>query len=203
MSAGKDGPRDWDKEMAEIDKIIASGGGAAPAPVVKAGKSGGQSPAPGGGAPAAGARTSRRDAIFTWLRLTLGLAVGIGMTQWPYTHGCGLPLAGYLGGVATVIAAAWWSMVSSWKSRSGFAHFLSVALLFWGAALAAREVLPRIGYAKQAAGWRCEAPRPAPAPTRGAPLAPQPAPAGGAAAAPQPAPGPAPAAPTADSTKRF
>jgi hypothetical protein len=46
-------------------------------------------------------------------------------------------------------------MLSSWKSRSGFAHFLSVALLFWGTALGAREVLPRIGYARDRAAWQC------------------------------------------------
>src|SRR5256886_12484119 len=26
----------------------------------------------------------------TWARVVLGLLIGIGMTQWPYTHGCGL-----------------------------------------------------------------------------------------------------------------
>jgi hypothetical protein len=62
-------------------------------------------------------------------------------------------------------------MVSSWKSRSGVAHFLSIALLFWGVALGAREVLPRIGYAKTGAPWQCgdqpgrRAPAPAPQPT--------------------------------------
>src|SRR2546430_15063112 len=25
----------------------------------------------------------------TWARVVLGLLIGIGMTQWPYTHGCG------------------------------------------------------------------------------------------------------------------
>ena len=102
--------------------------------------------------------SGRYATLFTWLRLTLGLAVGVGMTQWPYTHGCGLPLAAYLAGVATVIVAALWSVVSSWRTRSGFAHFLSIALLVWGGALAAREVLPRIGYAKQSAPWSCPAP---------------------------------------------
>jgi hypothetical protein len=106
------------------------------------------------------------------------------MTQWPYTAGCGLPLAAYLAGVAAVIVAALWSMVSTWRTRLGFAHFLSIALLLWGAALAAREVLPRIGYAKQPAAWLCTAaPAPAPAAPATAPQTP---------AQPQPQPQPQP-----------
>ena len=66
-----------------------------------------------------------------------------------------MELYGYLAAVGGVIVASFWSMVSSWKSRSGFAHALSIVLLFWGAALAAREVLPRIGYAKSTATWEC------------------------------------------------
>ena len=99
----------------------------------------------------------RHTPFFTWVRLLLALGLGIGMTQWPYTHGCGLELDAYLVGVGTVIVASFWTMLSSWRSRSGFAHFLSAALLFWGIALGAREVLPRIGYARQGASWICRA----------------------------------------------
>jgi hypothetical protein len=77
------------------------------------------------------------------------------MTQWPYTHGCGLPLYGYLAAVGGVIVASFWSMISSWMSRSALAHALSVVLLFWGIGLAGREILPRIGYAKETANWEC------------------------------------------------
>lgn len=177
----KDGPRDWDKELADIDKLIDAG----PAPAAAPPKKGGPPPrAPsgsggGGGASAGGSRMAamRYTALFTWIRLILALGLGLGMTQWPYTHGCGLPLYGYLAAVGAVILASSWSLVSSWHSRSGFAHFLSIALMFWGGALAAREVLPRVGYARESAGWECRAP-----------------------AARQPAVGPAipPAAPRAD-----
>jgi hypothetical protein len=71
-------------------------------------------------------------------------------------------------------------MLSSWKSRSGLAHFLSVALLFWGTALGAREILPRIGYSRQSASWTCRAApvqvSPAPTPQAPAPTTPAPAP---------------------------
>ena len=156
----KGGPRDWDKELAEIDKLIAAG--PAPTPPVPAGKAGAaprQAAKSSGGEPSAvgGGRLAalRYSATFTWIRLILALVLGIGMTQWPYTHGCGMPLYGYLAAVGGVIVASFWSMVSSWKSRSGLAHALSVVLLFWGFGLAAREVLPRIGYAKQVATWEC------------------------------------------------
>ena len=162
MSKGER-PRDWDKEMANIDRIIATGPPAsAPAPAPA------QPPtlaqvARAPSAPAAAPRgavgwVGRYAVLFTWVRLALGLSLGAAMTQWPYTHGCGLPLFVYLGAVLAVLVAGAWSLVSSWKTRSAFAHFLAIALIIWGGVLAAREVLPRIGYAKQAAEWICAAP---------------------------------------------
>ncbi len=170
MSKG-DASRDWDKELAAIDKLMAAppASAAVPAPAPAAGRAragGAEAPVRGGGGGAPG----RYARLFTWVRLVLGLALGAAMTQWPYTHGCGVPLFAYLGGVAAVLVAALWSTVSSWRTRSAVAHFLSLALFVWGAFLAAREVLPRIGYAKQAAEWVCRAPArpaaPAPAPSR-------------------------------------
>lgn len=158
MSPG-DPPRDWDKELAEIDKLIAAGAGPVPAGAPAVQRAGG----PGGGAPARSpvgpssvADVGRRAILFTWLRVVLGVLLGAGLTQWPYERSCGLPLFGYLGGVAALVAVALSALASSWKSRSGFAHVLSVGLLFWGSTLAALEVLPRIGYAKQSAAWLCE-----------------------------------------------
>jgi hypothetical protein len=164
----KDGPRDWDKELAQIDKLIGQGGAEAPAPVPAQRGKGASAPA-GLAAPAPAAGRKPHTSLTTWLRLLLALLLGAGMTQWPYTHGCGIPLLGYLVAVGTVIIASFWSMVSSWRSRSGLAHFLSIGLLFWGTFLGAREVLPRVGYAKDTATWFCAerpAPRaPAPRPT--------------------------------------
>jgi hypothetical protein len=161
VSADKGGPRDWDKELAEIDKLIESGPkapaqvpakkGAAPAPS-RPSASSGSAPAPGGRL-----ANFRYSTTMTWVRLVLATLVGVGMTQWPYTHGCGMELYGYLAAVGGVIVASFWSLVSSWKSRSSLAHGLSIVLLFWGSALAAREILPRIGYAKTAATWECPA----------------------------------------------
>jgi len=176
-------PRDWDKELAQIDKLIATGGGqqsppaaappGAPAPAAR-----GRAPAP---APAA-AGPRPRSVVFTWVRLLLGLAVGVGITQWPYERGCGLLLFGYLGAVAGVIVAGLWSTISSWRTRSAFAHVLSLGLVAWGAILGAREVLPRVGYARSSAAWFCSA---TPAPARRSQAAPAPDPASATPAKPQ------------------
>jgi hypothetical protein len=148
--------RDWDKEMAEIDKILAAEPAGPPASPVPAGKAARAPAAPApGAAPARPGGLGKYARLFTWVRLTLGLLLGAAMTQWPYTHGCGLPLFAYLGGVLAVLVAALWSTVSSWKTRSGFAHALSLGLFVWGGFLAAREILPRVGYAKEAAEWTC------------------------------------------------
>lgn len=143
--------RDWDRELAEVDRLLnqlpthqADQAAAAAAAAKRA-------PA----APAQPAGTSSRQWIGTWARVALGLLIGIGMTQWPYTHGCGFKLFVYLGGVLTVIVAGTWSSLTSWKRRMGAAHIFSQGLVIWGLILAAREILPRIGYAKDAATWFC------------------------------------------------
>jgi hypothetical protein len=77
------------------------------------------------------------------------------MTQWPYPHGCGLPLAEYLGAVAMVLVAGAWIAVASWRLRNPPSHILALLLLLWGIALAAGQVLPRIGYAAERWTWQC------------------------------------------------
>src|SRR5690242_20353560 len=92
----------------------------------------------------------------TWIRVVLGVLIGIGVAPgvWPYSHGCGLRVMFYLLGVATVIAAGVWAGVSSWRRRLGFAHVISQVLIIWGVLLMTREVLPRVG-AKPEAPWLC------------------------------------------------
>jgi hypothetical protein len=148
------GPRDWDKEMADIDKVIAKGGGVPTqgnAPVTRS---------TSGAAVAGGAGGGRLAVATTWFRVILGLLLAVAITQWPYANACGLNLAMYLGAIATVIVAGLWSTVSSWNRRLGFAHLLSLGVLLWGLVLGAREVLPRIGYARQVRSWTCDAPVP-------------------------------------------
>jgi len=145
------GPRDWDKELADIDKVIAKGGGVPAQGNAPATRTTASSVMTGGGS------GGRLAVATTWFRVILGLLLAVGITQWPYANACGLNLAMYLGAIATVIVAGLWSTVSSWNRRLGFAHFLSLGVLLWGLVLGAREVLPRIGYSKQVRTWSCDA----------------------------------------------
>jgi hypothetical protein len=146
--------RDWDKELAAIDKVMAK----APAPPAR------QAALPSG-APAAqpAPRTQaeapiaigRKAALFTWIRVLLAVAVAAGMTQWPYANACGAGLLLYLGAIGGVVLAGLWSTVTSWRARMGLAHSIALLVTLWGFILAAATVLPRIGYAKTAAVWWC------------------------------------------------
>ena len=140
--------RDWDRELAEVDRLLNQ----LPTHQAEQAAAATKRAAAPPSARAPGQPTSRAG---TWARVGLGLLIGIGMTQWPYTHGCGLKLFIYLGGVFTVIVAGVWSGLSSWKRQMGLAHILSQGLVIWGLVLAAREVLPRVGYASDAATWFC------------------------------------------------
>ncbi|HQR16975.1 MAG TPA: hypothetical protein PK948_01320 [Gemmatimonadales bacterium] len=143
-----DQPRDWDKELAAIDKVMAKGGGA-PSSV----------PAQrGGGAPAAapGRSLSRRTTITTWIRAALGILVAVAVLQWPYAHRCGLGLVLYLGSAATVAVAGAWTMIVSWSRRQGWAHLVGLGVFLGGLALVATVLLPRFGYTATVLPWLCE-----------------------------------------------
>ncbi len=126
--ADREKERDWDKEMAEVDRLLKKLPDADP-----------------------------REWLGTWAKVGLGVLVGIGVAPgvWPYSHGCGLRLIFYLLGVTTVVAAGLWASVASWRRRLGFAHVVSQVLIVWGILLLTREVLPRIGSADAAALWLC------------------------------------------------
>ena len=89
----------------------------------------------------------------------LATLLGVGLTfMWPYQRTCGTGLYGYLASIGAFGLASMWSVAWSWRSRKAAVHFLSIALLGWSAFLAAREILPRVGYAKTVAIWECPAP---------------------------------------------
>ena len=152
--------RDWDKELAKIDKHMASVSddqllerkasgtpqGARSADV--------NAPASGGALPAKWGGTS-------WgvlLRASLAVAVAVGVPFWPYASSCGFWLAGYLATITVMLTAGAWAALAAWRARMGRAHVVALLVIAWGASLAAREVLPRIGYAKDLARvhWTCQ-----------------------------------------------
>jgi hypothetical protein len=159
--------RDWDAEMAKIDRQIeatanlppARSAGALPAPAGErrspsrlAGDTAAKAPA----APVHGTPTGRALAV---ARVVLSVALGVGILFWPYADRCGLGLAAYLGAVGVVVAGGVWSAVWTWRHRTPKSHVLALALVLWGLALAAAQVLPRTGYAKpdsmHPASWSC------------------------------------------------
>jgi hypothetical protein len=147
--------KDWDKELAKIDKQLESVSDAQLFPETKPAPT-----APGKtAAPVAGSSVAAsREAARSWpaiLRLTLAVALGVAILFWPYDNRCGAGLAGYLVAVTAVFGAGVWSAVWTWRHRAARAHTLSILLIGWGLLLGATEVLPRIGYAKQVLTWSC------------------------------------------------
>ncbi|HEV2749517.1 MAG TPA: hypothetical protein VGV12_03225 [Gemmatimonadales bacterium] len=157
--------RDWDKEMAEVDRLLkklpnadptlgrggsGGGGGGGAEPTLRRPAVTPAYATPSGGMYALGGR------LGTWVKVALGVLIGIGVAPgvWPYSHGCGLRVIFYLLGVTTVVAAGVWASMSSWRRRLGFAHVIAQVLIVWGILLMTREVLPRVG-AKPVAPWLC------------------------------------------------
>ena len=163
-------PRNWDRELADIDKVIAKG--SAPA-------AGGSMPASVGRGPGvpAGAPVPRRSVALTWFWVLLAVALAAALPLWPYQRSCGLQLMFFMGATGVTALIGLLGALASWASRRGFAHVVSLTVILWSAVVGLREVLPRVGYAKTARSWTCEA-----APTPPAQQAPASRP------APQPAP---------------
>jgi len=160
--------RDWEKELAKIDKQLGAMSdqelaaftanvpaktSGVPAKVAKPAKAGVDAPAP--------AREQVTKAWAVYARLLISVALGVGMVVWPYPSRCGVGLAAYLGAVTVVVGSGIWSSVWTWRHRASRAHALSLLLILWGLILGSIEVLPRVGYAKadprHPAGWACPA----------------------------------------------
>jgi hypothetical protein len=170
-------PRDWDREMAEIDRLAAKQGS------VPAGAS---PPAPAGrpAAPVAPVPARRRSVALTWFWVLLAVALAVALPLWPYQRGCGLQLFFFLGATGVTALIALLGALASWASRRAVAHVLSLLVLLWAGAVALREVLPRVGYAKTSHAWMCTTEPAPPAGTPPAGTAPAGTPPAGTAPAP-------------------
>jgi hypothetical protein len=160
--------RDWEKELAKIDKQLGSLSdeelAAVPKAPVKGGAPAGAAvkalpPAKGAGAAAVSAEPRATKSWAVYARLTLSVALGVGMVLWPYPARCGPGLAAYLAAVIVVVTSGVWSSIWTWRHRASHAHTLSLLLILWGLVLGSMEVLPRVGYAKpnalHPAQWAC------------------------------------------------
>ena len=114
-------PRDWDKEMADIDKAIAKQGSSPATPA----SSGGSVYPPARAVPQA-QRATRGGVALTWFWVMLGIALGVSLLIWPYDKSCGLSLAFFFGAALTTAVFGLLGAFSAWAHRRGFAHLLSL-----------------------------------------------------------------------------
>jgi hypothetical protein len=141
-------PRNWDKELAEVDRAIAK-------------RQPASTPATGGG-PLPPAQ--RRFIALTWFWTGLAVILAVALAVWPYDKNCGLRLIFFLGAGGIALLAGVLGSLAAWANRRGLAHLLSLLVVIWAGVMVLREILPRVGYAKDARGWTCPAAPPAPAP---------------------------------------
>lgn len=150
-------PRDWDKEMAEIDKLIAKqpvGTPGKPVPAAAAG-AGSVSAAPAARA-LAPATQGRRAVLTAWVRVMLGVLVAAGVTLWwPYANACGIGLYAYAAATGGVVLAGLWGAATAWSRRLGLAHVVALLVALWGAGLLAKVILDRTTYVRHPAVWVC------------------------------------------------
>ncbi len=142
--------RDWEAELKKIDKQMERVSDEALFPTK-------------GAAPQQKAQiVGQQQATTTFgvfARLTLAVALGVGIVFWPYSARCGLGLAAYLASVGALIVSGVWSSIWTFRHRAAKAHTLSLLLVLWGLVLASIDVLPRTGYAiptaDHPASWGC------------------------------------------------
>jgi hypothetical protein len=145
-------PRDWEKELANIDRAMAKQGESLP-----------HRPVPT-------APPAKRFIALAWFWAVLAILLAVALIVWPYDKSCGIRLIFFLGACLLALLAGVVAGFTSWAHRQGLPLILSLLVILLAAAMAAREVLPRIGYARQSLEWTCPPAPPAPEP------APQPSP---------------------------
>jgi hypothetical protein len=138
-----DQPRDWDKELADIDKAIARQ----------------PTPAAGGTVPAARPPTStaRRFVALTWFWSGLAVVLAVALALWPYDRNCGIRLIFFLGAGGLALLAGVLGALTGWAHHRGLAHLLSLLVIVWAAVMIMREILPWAGYARVSRDWTCPA----------------------------------------------
>jgi hypothetical protein len=149
-------PRNWNKELADIDRVIAKQQGGTPVPA-----------GPPGGAPVPVATPpQRRFVALAWFWALLAVLLGVALIVWPFDKACGIRLIFFLGATLLTLLLGGLGAYTSWAHRRGVAFLLSLMVLLLAGIMAAREILPRVGYARHALDWTCPPPTPtAPPPT--------------------------------------
>jgi hypothetical protein len=95
------------------------------------------------------------------VRLLLVLSLAVGVLYWPYPAQCGLDWLSYISAVAMVGTGGLWSTALTWRHRMAKTHTLSLLVVLWSLAVAAAQLLPRVGYASggqlHELRWECTA----------------------------------------------
>jgi len=159
--------RNWEAELAKIDKQLASISDdklladSKPVPAAK-----GAAPviaAPKGAAPVRATASAPSAVVGSWrgwVKVSIAVAAAAGLMFWPWPARCGPPLLGFTAATVGVALLGIWSAIGTWKHRLGLAHVASLLVIVWGMFLGAREILPRVGYAvpsvTRSAGWSCD-----------------------------------------------
>ncbi len=150
------GPRDWDKELAEIDKLM---GAPAPKPSLPAATRDAGHATPASASPSSAPVTRPASRVArpwqVWAVTLLGPLGAAGLAIWPYPKACGLSLGVYLVGLLAVWGASLWAMRTAWRAQRGAAMVVGVLTLIASLTLVALEVLPRVGYARTSLTWTC------------------------------------------------
>src|SRR5215210_7723845 len=133
-------PRDWDRELADIDKSMAKQQPVPTAPVqTRAGR------------PVA----SRRFVALTWFWTGLAVVLGVALLLWPYDKNCGIRLIFFIGAGGLALLAGVIGALNSWAHHRGLAHLLSLLVIVFAGVMLMREILPRAGYARESRDWTC------------------------------------------------
>ncbi|MFL5402700.1 MAG: hypothetical protein ACJ8BF_07770 [Gemmatimonadales bacterium] len=143
-------PRDWDRELANIDRAMAK-----QQPADATATRTGAPPPP----------VHRRFVALTWFWTGLAILLGVALLLWPYDKNCGIRLIFFLGAGGLALLAGVIGALNSWSHHRGLAHLLSLLVIGLTAVLLMREILPRAGYAKDARDWSCPPPPPVSNPT--------------------------------------
>lgn len=157
--------RNWEAELAKIDKQLASVSDEALLASTKPVAPGKAAPGRAAAAPSSSAAPSvvsgaTGSTWFAWVKVSVAVAAAAGLMFWPWPARCGLPLMGFTAATGGVALLGVWSALGTWRHRLGLAHFASILVTAWGLVLGAREVLPRVGYAvptiERAGQWSCD-----------------------------------------------
>lgn len=149
-------PRNWDKELADIDKLMAADRAPAASNVpAKAGEGSGRAASVAAPRGAGAVATRPRDTFGIWLRALLGILGAAALAFWPYPKACGSMLGLYLAGVVAVAGIGGYTMRYAWTHRRGVAHVVGLLVLLAGLALAALEIFPRVGSGAVTRTWTC------------------------------------------------